>query len=136
MTTAHATPLLEPVTADDAREELAKFFQLAESSPGMFSTFIDKEWHRLAETADYDDFCRDAVGRVVAHLPICGEGEVAWLNDYHELWGALPPVWFADETGVVDSSSYGRYLDTRTVHASWNCSPDTDPGVTSCPNGN
>lgn len=74
---AHATPLRDRVSTEDARAELARSFQLAdmaEQSPGMFSTFIDAEWHRLAETADDNDFCKTAVGRVVTHLPINGGG--------------------------------------------------------------
>jgi len=138
--TASATCVLPPVTTEQAREELAKFFAIAmhlrDETPGMFSTYIDAEWHRLAETDDYDQFCMQAAGRPVTHAPINGEGEVTWLPAYHEKFGALAPAWFANENGEVDSSAYGEYLDTHTVRASWNCQPTggDDGGFTPCPN--
>lgn len=130
MQAVSGTPLLDRATVDDARTELSKFFiiaTIADQSPGMFSKFIDAEWHRLAETADYSDFCRQSAGRPVAHAPINGEGEVTWIGMYHEQFGALPSAWFADETGAVDAEAYGEYLDTYTVRASWNCTPVVDP---------
>jgi hypothetical protein len=135
-----ATPLLSPVTEDEARDELAKFFaiakELTDEPLGMFSKCIDAQWHRLAETADYSRFCMQAAGQPITHAPINGEGEVTWLPAYHERFGALTPAWFADEDGSVDSSAYGAYLDTQTVRASWNCQPTggDDGGFQPSPN--
>lgn len=120
-------------TATEAREELGKFFALAsmaDPAPGMFSRFIDEEWHRLAEAPDYADFCEQTAGVVVCHDPACGEGVVTWLDGYHDRYGELPAVWFADEAGVVDTAAYESYRTTRAVSASWNCSASTgDPDV-------
>lgn len=121
---------MERVSAEQARDELAKFFTIADmtdSKPGMFSTFIDAEWHQMMDTdpVGFAVFCHRAVGHPVVHAPINGAGPIAWLPLYHEQFGALAPAWFADEQGVVDASAYDRYLDTREVSACWNCSPDT-----------
>jgi hypothetical protein len=133
MAAASATPLMAAPTVESAREELSKFFkiaQMADEAPGMFSAFIDVEWHRLADTAEYTEFCQQAVGGPVAHAPLNGEGEVAWLGMYHEMFGDLPAAWFADKDGVVDTGAFARYRDTRTVRASWNCTPDTSLDAT------
>src|SRR6266498_2708489 len=77
MTVATTGPVAQQVSADQARGGLAKFFviaDLAEQAPGMFSAYIDAEWHRLAETADYTDFCMTTVGHHVTHAPINGQG--------------------------------------------------------------
>jgi hypothetical protein len=124
---------MDAPTIEAAREELTKFFriaQMAEEAPGMFSAFIDAEWHRLAETPEYAEFCQQAVGGSVKHAPINGEGEITWLDLYHEKFGQLPAAWFADKNGIVDTAAFAQYLDTRTVRASWNCTPDTSADVT------
>jgi hypothetical protein len=132
MGAANPHSVLERATVEEAREELSKFFtvaMMADEAPGMFSAFIDAEWHRLMETPDYPDFCMRSVGQHVGHAPsLDGEGEIPWIDVYHQLFGALPGAWFADETGVVDTDSMATYLDTQTVRASWNCSPTSgDP---------
>lgn len=130
MKAASATPVYSP-TADEARAELGKFFAIAamaDQAPGMFSQFIDAEWHQFAKSADYARFCDQTAGRLITHDPTCGEGEVAWLGLYHERFGALPASWFADENGTVDAEAYATYLDTHTVRASWNCSATTGDG--------
>lgn len=131
MSAASTTPVIERPSTEQARTELGRFFAIAamaEQAPGMFSQFIDAEWHRLVETADYADFCDRAAGRLVTHDPADGEGEVAWLGLYHERFGVLPDAWFADEHGVVDTEAYASYRDTLTVRASWNCTATTgDP---------
>jgi hypothetical protein len=119
------------VTLSAAREELAKFFAIAamaEEAPGMFSAYIDAEWHRFASSDGYPAFCEQAAGRRVTHDGTCGEGAVAWVELYHQAYGALPAVWFADDDGVVDDGAYARYVDTRTVHGSWNCTATTNDG--------
>jgi hypothetical protein len=128
---ASAASIMEHATPEEAREELSKFFAiatLADDAPGMFSTFIDAEWHRLMQTPDYPEFCMRSVGQYVGHAPIDGEGEIRWVGMYHHQFGALPAAWFADENGVVETGALVRYLDTQTVRASWNCQPTTgDP---------
>lgn len=119
------------LTQEHARAELAKFFAIAAvegENPGMFSRFIDAEWHRLAQTIEYPRFCRDTAGTLVTHDPTCGEGTVSWLDLYHERFGPLPAAWFADETGQVDVDAFRAYRDSGTVVASWNCSADTGDG--------
>jgi hypothetical protein len=126
--TAPGSTATAGTTAVEAREELGKFFALAAMAghkPGMFSRFIDEEWHRLAETLEYIAFCERTAAGVVRHDPTCGEGVVTWVDSYHERHGPLPVVWFADEAGVVDTAAYDAYLATRTVRASWNCTADT-----------
>jgi hypothetical protein len=115
-------------TREEALAELAKFFTIATfagEKPGMFSRFIDEQWHRLAESSEYAEFCRASAGAPVVHDPTCGEGEVAWLDLYHDRFGPLPAVWFADEAGRIDRTAYESYRGSGTVHASWNCSADT-----------
>jgi hypothetical protein len=90
----------------------------------MFSRFIDQEWHRLAETPDFAAFSMATAGVLVRHDPTCGEGVVAWVDDYHNRFGLLPAIWFADETGAVDMAAFNTYRVTRVVTASWNCSAD------------
>jgi hypothetical protein len=125
--TALDAPAVTVATTAQAREELGKFFALAavaEQAPGMFSAFIDEEWHRLAESAQYGAFCESAAGVVVRHDPTCGAGVVTWVDGYHARFGELPAVWFADVSGVVDAAAYEEYRATRVVRASWNCSAD------------
>ena len=120
MDAANATPVLKRATVEEALEELSKFFAIAtmaEDAPGMFSTFIDAEWHRLMQTRDYAEFCIRTVGQEVGHAPIDGEGEIRWVDKYHQQFGALPAAWFADENGVVDTAALARYLETQTVRA-------------------
>ena len=128
-----ATAVMDRVSAEQGRDELAKFFTIADltdTKPGMFSAFIDAEWHQMMDNdpAGYAEFCQTAVGHPVGHAPINGAGPIAWLDVYHERFGVLTPAWFADKHGVVDASAYDRYLDTREVSACWNCSPDTGGG--------
>ena len=127
--TAPNTTAVATATTAEAREELAKFFTLAalvEQPPEMFSRFIDEEWHRLAETAEYGAFCERTAGAPVRHDTTRGEGVVSWVDGYHARFGDLPAVWFADESGKVDAPAYNTYQATRIVRASWNCS--ADPG--------
>lgn len=124
-----------------ARRELARFFVIADQAneaPQMFSRYIDAVWHRAIGTPDYDAFCVTAVGHPVGHVEEPGRGVVSWVELYHERYGTLPAVWFADEHGTVDTDSYGRYLATRMpvpgappaapFVTAWDCTPTTgDP---------
>ncbi len=122
------TTVLEPVTIGQARCELAKFLviaKLASTAPGMFSQYIDAIWRHMAGTdpAAYAALCRHAVDHLVEHLPVNGAGAIAWIAQYHVLFGTLPPVWFADTGGNVDRNAYRRYLNTRKVDGRWNSTP-------------
>lgn len=118
-----------------AREELAKFFaiaDLADRAPEMFSAFIDAEWHRMLDNqATYRAFCNDAVGHAVGHQPDSGRGTPSWLALYHARYGTLPAIWFANEAGEIDAELYGRYLATSPAApliTAWDCTPTTgDP---------
>ena len=100
MDAAKATPVLECATVEEALEELSKFFAIATMAkvpPGMFSIFIDVQWHRLMQAPDYAEFCMRSVGQHVGHAPIDGEGEIRWVDMYHHQFGTLTAPWFADE---------------------------------------
>jgi hypothetical protein len=131
MDAANATPVQECATVEEALEELSKFFAIATMAkvpPGMFSIFIDAQWHRLMQAPDYAEFCMRSVGQYVGHAPIDGQGEIRWVDMYDHQFGTLTAPWFADENGVVDAEALVRYLGTRTVRASWKCEPTTgDP---------
>ncbi|MFN2495097.1 MAG: hypothetical protein ABR608_04205 [Pseudonocardiaceae bacterium] len=119
------------------REELRKFFLItaaSEQPPQMFSRCIDAEWHRMLAEPGYDQFCLDTIGRSVGHVREPGHGVVAWVASYHDRFGTLPAVWFADEHGSVDQDAYGRYQVGRTtgqaspVVTAWDCTPTTGDG--------
>ncbi|MBB6170064.1 hypothetical protein HNR23_000124 [Nocardiopsis mwathae] len=132
------------MTPEIARTELAKFFviaDLASESPEMFSAYIDAEWHRMLGTKEYRALYRDAVGHSVGHVSAPGSGTPSWLGLYHERYGTLPCVWFADKNGAVDRELYGRYLRNRggRLHSddapaevplivTWDCQPTTNDG--------
>lgn len=126
MTVAQATPLAERVSIEDARQELSKFFQIADmadKAPEMFSKFIDAEWHRLMENADYTRFCMESVGHPVGHKEGPGYGVVSWIDLYHERFGTLPAAWFASAEGVVDMAAYESYMDNRSTSGAFKCAP-------------
>lgn len=124
-------PSIHHTTVADARAELGRFFAIAavaDRAPGMFSEYIDAEWHRLLESDEYAAFCKEAAGRHIDHVAGAESGQITWLKLYHERFGLLPDAWFADRNGVVDVTARAVYLSTRTVRASWNCSATTgDP---------
>ncbi|WP_344102173.1 hypothetical protein [Nocardiopsis rhodophaea] len=130
------------MSPEAARTELAKFFviaDLASESPEMFSAYIDAEWHRMLGTKEYRALCREAVGHRVCHVTAPGSGTPSWLNLYHERYGTLPSVWFADRNGTVDQELYGHYLRNRggllsseksaaqaPLIVTWDCQPTTN----------
>lgn len=125
----------------DAQAELAKFFALTtelDKSLTMFSEFVDKAWHDLLDDpVSYESFCLEECGRVLSHIPSDPHSNpivvVEWVGEYEERFGQLPPVWFADEHGVVQEDSYRDYLDSHTVVASWRCTPSTGSVATVAP---
>lgn len=135
-------PNLTEVNQVVARAELAKFFLIAESAehaPQMFSRYIDAHWHRLLVSSGYDEFCINTVGHQVGHVEDAGHGVVPWVEVYHERFGTLPAVWFADEDSEVDLHAYARYLATREsatktespslappLVVGWDCVPTTN----------
>lgn len=128
---------LTEVRPTTARAELGKFFLIAAASeqpPQMFSRCVDAEWHRMLAKPGYDEFCLDTVGRRVGHAEDLGYGVVAWVDTYHNWFGTLPPVWFADEHGNVDRDAYARYRAGRAagrpgpVVTAWDCTPTTGDG--------
>jgi hypothetical protein len=131
MTVAAATPLATAPTKQDARKELARYFQiadLAQRAPEMFSAFIDAEWHRLLESkGDYSRFCLEAVGHMVGHQEGTGYGVVTWVELYHQRFGTLPGAWFASAEGVVDVAAYESYLDGRANSHPFKCSTGAPP---------
>ncbi|GAA3982022.1 hypothetical protein FOF52_03900 [Thermobifida alba] len=129
---------VQEVSREAARTELARFFtvmETAEKAPEMFSAYIDAEWHRLLGSREYEALCLEAVGRLVGHRADAGQGTPSWLEVYHERYGNLPRVWFADAEGTVDEEMYKRYLATRVsgqraeqrpLIVSWDCTPTTN----------
>jgi hypothetical protein len=119
-----------------AREELAKFFaiaDLADKAPEMFSEYIDAEWHRLLnDTDEYKAFCSAAVGHPVGHQPDKGFGTPSWLRHYHANYGQLPAVWFADATGTVNRELYAKYLTVYNTDSGDDAAPppDAEPAET------
>lgn len=115
---------------DDAFTELARFFAVAVDSTQMcpmFSTFIDQTWHTMLSTPDaYAKFSLTACGQVLGHQETVGEGRILWVADYEAHFGALPPLWFTDATGTVDTIAYATYRATGEVFHSWDCNPITD----------
>ena len=125
------------VTATISQAELRKFFLLAATSeqpPQMFSRRIDAEWHRMLAKPGYAKFCLDTIGRRVGHAKGRGYGVVSWVDTYHDRFGTLPAVWFADDDGNVDWEAYARYQADRTagrpshVVTAWDCTPTTGDG--------
>lgn len=122
------------VTATASRAELHKFFLVAATSkqpPEMFSRCIDAEWHRMLAEPDYEEFCLGTVGRRVGHAKKPGHGEVCWVDTYHDRFGTLPAVWFADEDGNVDYGAYAHYRaglatgQPSPIVTAWDCIPTT-----------
>lgn len=121
-------------TATTSREELHKFFLIAATSaqpPQMFSRYIDAEWHRMLAEPGYEEFRLDATGRRVGHAKDAGQGVVSWVDIYHDWFGTLPAVWFADEDGNVDCDAYALYQAGRAAGAlsrvvtAWDCTSTT-----------
>ncbi|MET8831497.1 hypothetical protein ABZX40_37290 [Streptomyces sp. NPDC004610] len=113
-----------------ARVELGRFltvaaqqFDAGRTAPEMFSPAIDREWHRLLDSPDYQAFCTAHAGRQIGHAPNVGAGEVSWIRVYEERFGPLPEVWFVDESGRLDQPRLTHYRETGTVVAEWDCSP-------------
>lgn len=113
----------------DALTELARFFAVAADSSEMcpmFSGYIDQVWHTLLATPHlYAEFSRKACDQVLEHQASQGEGRISWVPDYEARFGKLPPLWFADATGVVDRTAHAAYHATGEVFRSWDCSPET-----------
>ncbi len=126
------------VSPATAREELCRFFLIAAASeqpPQMFSRCVDAEWHRMLAEPGYDEFCLCTIGRRVGHVEDAGHGVVSWLDTYHDWFGTLAAVWFADGDGTVDRDAYARYQAGRTVAGqsglvvtAWDCTPTTGDG--------
>lgn len=109
--------------------ELKRFFTIAklhqeESQVLMPACPVDEAWHELIkEDNRYREFCREAVGSQVQHLPVDGEGEIGWVEAYEDLFGTLSPIWFCDSEGNFNESAWKRYSETGEFHASWDCEP-------------
>lgn len=117
-------------TMNPEQVELGRFFRISarrfesgHTAPEMFSTAIDREWHRLMETSGYAGFCVEHVGRTIGHRPLKGVGEISWMPMYEEMFGPLPALWFTDGDGRVDREALTRYRETGVVVAEWDCSP-------------
>ncbi|MDT0546950.1 MULTISPECIES: hypothetical protein [Streptomyces] len=112
------------------RVELGKFFKVSarqfearRTTPEMFSTAIDAEWHRLMKTPEYAAFCAEHAGQAIGHSPAKGAGEISWISVYEELFGPLPEIWFTGDDGQVDEKALGTYRESGVVVAEWDCSP-------------
>lgn len=117
-----------------ARDELRKFFQVAViflkktgKVAGMAKCYVDSYWHKLIENkAEYAEFCRDAIGCHVVHLE--AKGDMGWISIYEKHFGPLPPVWFTDLEGVIESEKYARYIKgSIPALDSWQCTPGILP---------
>lgn len=117
---------------NQAFEELVKFMSIAVDNDGkaeMWSEYIDDVWHR-----ENDKDCgkyletRSGVGKI-QHDQDFGEGQVSWIDKYHERFGALDKTWFLDKNGRVRSDLLEQYKRTKTIKASWGCGVVVDPQV-------
>lgn len=121
----------------EAETELSKFFALSAALGGanltMFSDYVDRAWHEMMrEPKRYEAFCKNACGVTLGHIPSGKTNPIVvveWIADYERKHGQLPPVWFADEHGVLQDDAYRDYLESHTVVAAWKCTPST--GATS-----
>lgn len=118
-------------------DELGKFFALfgERQSRGdnrpmpMFSACIDAEWHRLSADPDrLASFCDRHAGIPLVHVPVQGSGRVDWIEEYTARFGPLPPVWFTDASGQIDTAVLHRYERDGTVITSWDCTPVPSEG--------
>lgn len=115
-----------PSQQTQAFEELVKFMAIAADNDGkseMWSEYIDEVWHREIEKDDgkYLEM-RSGIGRI-QHVEDFGEGQVSWIDKYHERFGALDKTWFLDKSGSVRSELFEHYKRTNTIIASWGCGP-------------
>lgn len=110
-----------------ATQELKKFFQLVNmidvEKYKMFSGAVDAVWHELLKDPDAYAAFREEAGVVenIGHMPGSGFGVIQWIQDYHQRYGKLTPIWFTDASGVLDEKSYNAYLSTDVVVAAWDC---------------
>lgn len=109
-----------------AAAELRKFFSLHVETDRfleMWSGYIDQHWHNIQRNPEYDRFCVEACGTLIAHAPFSGSGQISWIEAYEERFGSLPEVWFRAEDGSPLTSLREKYEQTGRVYASWNCGP-------------
>jgi hypothetical protein len=109
-----------------AFEELVKFMAIAADNDGkseMWSEYIDEVWHReiRKDNGKYLE-TRAGIGKI-QHVEDSGEGQVSWIDKYHERFGALDKTWFLDKSGNVRSDLFEHYKRTNTIIASWGCGP-------------
>lgn len=125
------------------RDELKRFLELfaqsgGEETFGMFSEYIDAEWHQWQadDGRGFDEWCGQNLGVQVDHVETKERGTVTWVEAYHRRWGRLSPEWFADSNGQIDNKQYDEYLQRGVVTAGgWDCTPQNRPAVVSptCP---
>jgi len=78
----------------------------------------------LEDESSYRRFSQEACGEVVFHTPgPKKEGVVPWTEEFVQRYGELGALWFMNEDGVVDESSYRHYLETGMFRACWGCHP-------------
>lgn len=98
--------------------ELDKFASLcfaSEQPLPMFSSLIDKRWHNLIH---------DSLSNLPVHdttLKTSELKQIKWIQAYEANYGKLHLVWFIDENGNLDLSSYQKYVDSGNVFSSYNC---------------
>jgi len=113
-----------------AFEELVKFMAIAadcNDESEMWSEYIDEVWHREIERDNGKSLeIQSGVGDI-QHVERSGEGQISWIERYHEKYGVLDVTWFMDRSGNVRSDLYEHYKRTNTVIASWSCGP-VQPG--------
>ncbi len=115
-----------------ALRELQRFLKVAESYQDetgkqafMPACPVDTQWHQLlnSKPSEYGDFCQNAVGRDIRHMPAKGKGNIQWTRTYERLYGPLPEIWFSDIDGSLDVASQKKYINTGVFYASWDCVP-------------
>jgi hypothetical protein len=93
-------------TAKIAIEELKKFLYICaveDDKPiAMISSIINKAWHMfILFTKEYENFCRNIVGRFLHYCPIMPDDDMcvaiisAWnfVESYQKYFGEVPTIW-------------------------------------------
>jgi len=118
-----------------AKVELERFLKVAvlcqekdASNVYMPCCYVDKVWHELlTDTVEYTRIVSHVFSGEIDHISIKGSGIVEWVPLYEEKFGKLHSIWFTDENEIVNEKSYGEYLETGVMRASWDCTPYIRP---------
>jgi hypothetical protein len=96
----------DETTAKIAVEELKKFLYICaveDDKPiAMISPIVDEAWHTfILFTEEYENFCRNIVGRFLHHRSIISDGDVCgarigvqnFIESYRKYFGEISTVW-------------------------------------------